>query len=122
MNFGFTHDPLDTAEEASGTFGAEIRFLGIVRSTEGTETISGIEYSAYLPMAEQKLDEIRNAPTPPNTKLLRLVHRLGVVPVGEPSVVIVIATKHSAEALALAQSVLHRLKTEVPIWKKFIEA
>src|SRR5436305_12326699 len=47
-----------------------------------------------------------------------IVHRLGEVPVGEPSVVIAIASPHRAAAYDASRAALERLKAEIPIWKR----
>jgi molybdopterin synthase catalytic subunit len=47
-----------------------------------------------------------------------IVHRLGTLPVGEPSVVIAVAAPHREAAYAASRSALERLKREVPIWKR----
>jgi molybdopterin synthase catalytic subunit len=45
------------------------------------------------------------------------VHRLGDVPVGEASVVVVVAAEHRAPAFDACRFLMDRLKNEVPIWK-----
>jgi molybdopterin synthase catalytic subunit len=47
-----------------------------------------------------------------------IVHRTGVLVVGEASVVIAIAAPHRGEAFAASQYAIDRLKQIVPIWKK----
>ena len=47
-----------------------------------------------------------------------IVHRLGEVPVGEPSVVIAVASPHRAAAYDASRTALERLKAEIPIWKR----
>ena len=47
-----------------------------------------------------------------------IVHRLGEVSVGEPSVVIAIASPHRAAAYDASRAALERLKAEIPIWKR----
>ena len=49
---------------------------------------------------------------------LAIVHRLGEVPVGEASVVIVVAAAHRKPAFAVAMEAMDRLKSDVAIWKK----
>lgn len=108
------------ASFGSGDWGAELRFLGIVRGTEGDQSIVGIHYSAYLPMARQVLEKIAqemqqaHGPHP-----VQIHHRLGWVAVGEASLIITTAGRHSAETLARLQEYLHRIKTELPVWKEF---
>jgi molybdopterin synthase catalytic subunit len=50
--------------------------------------------------------------------LIHIHHRIGDVDAGEASLLLAVATPHSAEALALLESLLRRLKSEVPIWKQ----
>ena len=47
-----------------------------------------------------------------------IVHRLGEVPVGDPSVVIAVASPHRAAAYEASRTALERLKQEAPIWKR----
>jgi molybdopterin synthase catalytic subunit len=47
-----------------------------------------------------------------------MVHRVGQVPVGEASVVVVVAAPHRKPAFSAAMEAMDRLKSEVPIWKK----
>ena len=113
--------PIVLADAADGTWGAELRFLGIVRGMEAGEPIMGIDYTAYLPMARHVLDTIiQEMQAEHGAHPINIHHRLGFVPVGEPSIVITTAGKHSAETFARLQTYLHRVKTEVPIWKEFV--
>jgi molybdopterin synthase catalytic subunit len=48
----------------------------------------------------------------------RVVHRLGEVPVGEASVVVVVASAHRGPAFDACRFLMDRLKNEVPIWKR----
>mgnify|MGYP000564783807 CR=1 FL=1 len=47
-------------------------------------------------------------------------HRVGVVAVGETSVVIAVSSPHRADALAACEEAIDRLKGTVPLWKKEI--
>jgi molybdopterin synthase catalytic subunit len=47
-----------------------------------------------------------------------MMHRIGVVPVGEPSVVIAVSAGHRDAAFAAGRWLIDRLKEIVPIWKK----
>lgn len=101
-----------------GRWGAEVVFLGRVRGTENGRPIRGIEYTAYEPMALAVMRRIAedlqqsHGPHP-----ARLHHRTGFVENGEPSILIAVGGKHSAETFALCAEYLRRVKTEVPIWK-----
>lgn len=100
--------------------GAGLRFLGTVRESEEGAKITGIEYSAYESMAQKELErlceEIQVTHATPHRVFIQ--HRLGFVAAREPSLVIEVFTKHSAESFELCQKYLAKIKTRVPIWKK----
>jgi molybdopterin synthase catalytic subunit len=47
-----------------------------------------------------------------------IIHRIGLLPVGEASVVIAISSTHRDAAFDAARYAIERLKEIVPIWKK----
>ena len=99
--------------------GAAIYFSGVVRGSEGETSISAIDYEAYQKMAEHQFsllfDEIaRRWPI----ESIRLVHRTGIVKVGEASLWVEIIAPHRAEAFAACQWLIDEMKRVVPIWKK----
>lgn len=99
--------------------GAETQFLGVVRAMEDGRTISGIDYSAYLPMAEKMLqDLVARGQREHGPHRVFIQHRLGFVAAEQPSIVIRVRTKHSAESFELCHWYLKEIKTSVPIWKK----
>lgn len=119
--FLLSHDAIpagSTPDFASGE-GAEVRFLGTVRDRENGRPITGIDYSAYLPMAEKMLaglvEQGRREHGPHE---VFIQHRLGFVAAAEPSILIRVRTKHSAEAFELCRWYLKEVKTRVPIWKR----
>jgi molybdopterin synthase catalytic subunit len=48
-------------------------------------------------------------------------HRVGTVPLGEPSVVVAVSAAHRDEAFAAAREAIDRIKAEAPIWKQEVE-
>ena len=52
---------------------------------------------------------------------VRLVHRLGVVPVGEPSLWVEVVAPHRGEAFAACQWLIDEMKRVVPIWKRPVQ-
>lgn len=99
--------------------GAVVVFLGTVRNHHAGRRVEKLTYSAYRRMAEDTLSRIV-ADLEASSPGLRaaIVHRLGEVPVGEPSVVIAVASAHRAAAYDASRTALERLKSEVPIWKR----
>lgn len=122
--FQLSPEPIDSA---TGAFlageGAEVQFLGVVRGEEKGEAIRGIDYSAYLPMAERMLRElVDQGSSEKGPHRVFIQHRLGFVAAEEPSIIIRVQTKHSAEAFDLCRWYLQEIKTRVPIWKKIVPA
>ncbi len=117
-------DPLDesaliAARRMTGGMGAAVYFSGVVRGSEASQPISAIEYECFRPMAEhqfqQLFDELeRRWPV----ESVRLVHRIGVVKVGEPSLWVEVVAPHRGESFAACQWLIDELKRVVPIWKK----
>jgi cyclic pyranopterin phosphate synthase len=45
-------------------------------------------------------------------------HRVGEVPLGEPSVIVAVSAAHRGQAFAGAREAIDRIKEQVPIWKR----
>lgn len=122
MDFVLSHSPIPMQTPGfEPGLGAEARFLGVVREMEGAVRIAGIEYSAYLPMAEKLLaDIVARARAEHEAHEVFIQHRLGMVHAGEPSILIRVRSKHSALAFELCAEYLRLVKTQVPIWKKAV--
>ena len=103
----------------SDDMGAVVCFLGFVRGEEEGKSISAIEYEAFENMVRHQFnllfDEME-ARWP--LESVRLVHRVGVVKVNEPSLWVEVAAPHRGEAFAACQWLIDEMKRVVPIWKK----
>ena len=117
-----THEPI--AEKTPppsdiGAHGAWLEFRGIVRGEEGGQAISALEYEAYSPMAENEMRRILESLAVKHPCLAaKVIHRVGVIPVGDTAIYVGIASPHRGEALALLAEFMDRLKQNVPIWKR----
>ncbi len=103
----------------SSGMGAAVCFTGVVRGTEENAAISAIEYESFQRMAEHQFqllfDQVeRRWPV----ESVRLVHRIGLVKVNEPSLWVEILAPHRGEAFAACQFLIDEMKRVVPIWKK----
>jgi molybdopterin synthase catalytic subunit len=123
-----TGNPIDEAallreRKTSEAMGAVIYFLGMVRGTEDDRKISAIEYEAFQKMVEHQFhllfDEMEKRWP---IESVRLVHRVGVVKVNEPSLWVEVIAPHRGEAFAACQWLIDEMKRVVPIWKKPITA
>lgn len=104
---------------AAGAQGAWLEFRGVVRHEENGARISALEYEAYPEMA---VGEIRRLLVDIAARhpclVAKIIHRTGVIPVGETAIYAGVAASHRAEALALLAEFMDRLKQDVPIWKR----
>jgi molybdopterin synthase catalytic subunit len=104
--------------EFSDRDGALVDFFGVVRGMENEQPIDGIDYQAFVEMAEIELKRI--AEIAQKDFMLGLVlihHRIGFVPVGEPSLFVRVTAPHRDTAFAGCQQIIEQLKARVPIWK-----
>lgn len=108
------------ARATDGRCGAVSSFLGTTRDNFQEKNVTRLEYEAYVPMAIAKMRQLGEKAFSDFDGVHKFVcaHRLGNVPVGEPSVVIIVSTEHRAPGLAAAASTIDELKAIVPIWKK----
>jgi molybdopterin synthase catalytic subunit len=103
----------------SAGMGAAVYFAGVVRGTENEVSIEAIDYESFQRMAEHQFgllfDEMEKRWP---IESVRLVHRIGVVRVGEPSLWVEVISPHRGEAFAACQWLIDEMKLVVPIWKK----
>lgn len=99
--------------------GALVTFAGTTRNHNDGAAVQGLAYEAYPEMAQKVMGAIFEEALKrfPITRA-RVVHRLGDVPVGEASVVVVVAAPHRAPAFDACRFLMDRLKNEVPIFKR----
>ena len=111
-------DPLATAV-GRNTAGAVATFLGIVREFSRGRQVVHLEYEAYPEMAEATMRQIGQeirARWPVDD--IAIVHRVGVLRIGEASVAIAVSAPHRHAALEACAYAIERVKEIVPIWKK----
>jgi molybdopterin synthase catalytic subunit len=96
-------------------------FIGTTRAERdatGRELVA-LDYEAYPEMAvSQMRDLARRARERWPVVRLALLHRVGRVAPGEPSVLVAVACPHRAEAFDACRWLIDTLKAEVPIWKR----
>ena len=98
-------------------------FIGTTRNHSGGREVLSLEYEAYEPMALKLMNDIREeAKHRWRLKKISMVHRVGVVAIGEASVVIAVSSAHRREAFEACRFAIDRLKQDVPIWKKEVFA
>ena len=92
--------------------GAVVLFEGVTRDVEA------LDYEAYAEMAEPKIQAIIDEEIARHGLCKAAVlHRVGRVPLSEPSVLVAASAPHRGEAFAGARALIDRVKAEAPIWK-----
>jgi molybdopterin synthase catalytic subunit/molybdopterin converting factor small subunit len=93
--------------------GAVVTFSGVTRE------VAHLDYEAYAEMAARRIDEIvAEAVERHGLCAAAADHRIGRVPLSQPSVVVAASAPHRGEAFAGAREIIDRIKAEAPIWKK----
>jgi molybdopterin synthase catalytic subunit len=118
-------EPIDVPalQDVGTADGALCLFLGVVRGDNDGRRVVRLEYEAYEEMALPMIEEIAaQARGRFGVSDVRIVHRLGVLEVGEVSVAVAVASPHRAEAFAACRYAIDTLKARVPIWKKELYA
>lgn len=99
--------------------GAVATFVGATRRENAGRAVTRLEYEAHDTMAVREMRRLgEEACRRWGLAGVALVHRVGLVPLGEASVVIAASAPHRAEAFEACRWLIDRLKEIVPIWKK----
>ena len=97
--------------------GAVVTFLGTVRD----DGIEMMELESFREAALQELESIRGeAMGRFGLKSAEIVHRIGLLSVGDNIVAIVCSAAHREEAFLGCRYIIEELKKRAPIWKKEI--
>mmetsp|Transcript_57212 Transcript_57212/g.92683 ORF Transcript_57212/g.92683 Transcript_57212/m.92683 type:complete len:155 (-) Transcript_57212:71-535(-) len=125
-----SHEPLSLdaliREVSDNGCGAITTFSGTTRNHFDGREVVRLEYEAYEPMALKEMQriaqEILDGACGTCVRRVACAHRLGVVPLGEASVLIAVASEHRGEGFDACRYMIDTLKAKVPIWKKEIYA
>ncbi|PCH33699.1 MoaE-domain-containing protein [Wolfiporia cocos MD-104 SS10] len=112
--------------------GATAVFIGTTRNYFKGKVVTRLDYQAYSKLAIKTMAGIirsahaahsRSAHHPEGRSASSLIrsavyHRLGTVPVGEPSIVIAVSSPHRKEAFLACEYILEEVKAKAQIWKR----
>jgi molybdopterin synthase catalytic subunit len=105
--------------------GAVVLFTGNARERNRERDVVRLDYESFAAMAAREMDHIfedcraRIAGDDERHALRMLVlHRTGSVAVGEPAVVVAVASPHRDAAFQAARFLIDELKARVPLWKR----
>jgi len=119
-----TPEPLDanaaTLAVSDAANGAVALFLGVVRNHNAGRPVTAVTYDVFEELARKTLRDIANEvirSRGPDIDLY-VVHRSGLVTVGEASIVIAAGSPHRAAAFDACRDVIEAVKRRAPIWKR----
>ncbi|KAG7099098.1 hypothetical protein E1B28_000972 [Marasmius oreades] len=105
--------------------GANVFFIGTTRNTFQNQVVQRLEYQAYSKLAIKTMSDVlesarHRSGTDPSKSLIRCAvhHRIGIVPVGEASIVVAVSAPHRKEAFSACEFILEEVKRKVQIWKR----
>jgi molybdopterin synthase catalytic subunit len=105
-------DPL-VARVRDPRAGAVVTFQGVTRD------VDHLDYEAYVEMADERIRAIVAEAIERHGLCAAVAeHRIGVVPLSEPSVAVAASAPHRGDAFAGAREIIDRIKAEAPIWKR----
>ena len=99
--------------------GAIVHFLGVVRNIHEGNSVDRIYYECYEKMALKMMERIEQETLErfPMIKMV-LVHRIGMVELGEASVLVCTASKHRKDSYESNMFIMEKVKELLPVWKK----
>jgi len=123
MRTAVVERPLDPAallaEVSSTASGASTLFVGTVRRLNDGKDVTGIDYTAYGPMAESEMASIvAEAAGRFGTERIVVEHRVGSLALGEASIVIAVSHARRAAAMDAQRFLIEEIKRRVPVWKR----
>ncbi len=101
--------------------GAITTFIGVTRDNFEDKKVTQLSYECYNEMALSEMKKICEEALQ-NKGILKvaLIHRLGIVPVEEASIICLVSSEHRKEGYQVNEEMMYQLKKNVPIWKKEI--
>ena len=110
---------VERLKKSSSAIGAIVTFVGATRDVSQGKRVSKLEFEHYPGMAEKKLEEIRERALKDYGVIdVVIIHRVGILPVGENIVLIAVAAGHRDEAFKACRFCIDELKRITPIWKR----
>jgi molybdopterin synthase catalytic subunit len=112
---------LSEIASVSNNIGGIVCFIGTIRSINDNKKVIKLSYDYYPELANSQLKRLREEAIK-NFKLIdaTIIHRVGDVPIGEISLLVIAAGEHRDEAFKAARWLVDKVKNEVAIWKKEI--
>ncbi|RFU33689.1 hypothetical protein B7463_g2667, partial [Scytalidium lignicola] len=118
-----THDHLDVKYTMdlvrSPKAGAIVIFAGTTRDNFSGKPVKELQYTSYEPRALKTMLSIcKDVVQKHGITSIAMIHRLGVVPIGEESILIAVSSPHRQAGWRAGEEALEECKAKAEIWKK----
>ncbi|MFR9728597.1 molybdenum cofactor biosynthesis protein MoaE [Saccharopolyspora sp. MS10] len=99
--------------------GAVVTFGGVVRDHDGGRGVVELEYVGH-PSADAVIREVADelAGRFEGVRALAVVHRVGLLGIGDVALACAVAAEHRKEAFAVCSELVDEVKRRLPIWKR----
>jgi len=99
--------------------GASACFFGWVRNHHQGRSVIRLNYECYETLANKEISRIVwEVWEKYQCVEIRILHRVGMIEVGEIAVAIHVSSSHRDDAFRACREVIERIKQTVPIWKQ----
>lgn len=107
------------SSSAAAQTGAQVRFIGSVRNDARSSALTHLVLEHFPGVTEAEIERIVElARQRWDLQMVRVVHRVGTIAVGEDIVLVDTASKHRLAAYEANAFIMDYLKTEAPFWKQ----
>lgn len=91
---------------------------GTTRDTFESKPVKQLQYSSYPPLALSSMMRIaKEIKKKHSLTAIAMVHRLGIVPIGDESILIAVSSPHRQAAWKGVEEALELCKEKVEVWK-----
>ncbi len=105
--------------QARTDVGALVSFVGLVRDLNEGDAVAQLSLEHYPGMTEKALQAIAHeAAERWDIFDATVIHRVGTLQATDQIVLVVVASRHRAEAFKACEFIMDYLKTQAPFWKK----
>ena len=119
-----TGEPLDLAAllaaVADPEHGGPATFIGTTRREGAGRAVAALSYEAYEELALAEMEAIAREAHEAYGATVALLHRVGRVDAGDPSVMVAASAGHRPAAFAACRHAIDELKARVPVWKQTV--
>lgn len=119
-------EPLDIAPllraVADPEHGGTASFIGSTRREGDGRPVAALHYEAYEELALAEMRAIADEAGRAFGATIAILHRVGRVGPGEPSVMVAASAGHRPAAFAACRFAIDELKARVPVWKQTVFA